>query len=133
MHKNAVKCCKNCKIYAKNAHDMHRNFSRIVRYQMKLWLYCDKKCFAEYKPKRVDYQKRLGESIRNAIIVPKLDADTSWTTDGIHAIASKHSTLKKHVGDYIKDVEKSNKTSTTTNNKDDKKEKFKKYAFHDGN
>ena len=90
--------------------------------------YCDKKCFAEYKPKRVDYQKRLGESIRNAIIVPKLDADTSWTTDGIHAIASKHSTLKKHVGDYIKDVEKSNKTSTnTTDNKDEKKEKFKKF------
>ena len=95
--------------------------------KVKPTIYCDKKCFAEYKPKRVDYQKRLGESIRNAIIVPKLDADTSWTTDGIHAIASKHSTLKKHVGDYIKDVEKSNKTSTTTNNKDDKKEKFKKF------
>jgi peptidoglycan hydrolase-like protein with peptidoglycan-binding domain len=95
--------------------------------KVKPTIYCDKKCFAEYKPKRVDYQKRLGESIRNAIIVPKLDADTSWTTDGIHAIASKHSTLKKHVGDYIKDVEKSNKTSTTTNNKDEKKEKFKKF------
>ena len=89
--------------------------------------YCDKKCFADYKPKRVDYQKRLAESIKNAIIIPKLDADTSWTKDGIHAMASKHKILKDHVENYIKNV-----NTEKTNDKDDRKEKinnfFQNYA-----
>lgn len=94
--------------------------------KVKPTIYCDKKCFANYKPKRVDYQKRLGESIRNAIIVPKLDADTSWTTDGIHAIASKHKIMKDHVDSYIKNI-KPTQSTTTTDKKDEKKEKFKKF------
>jgi hypothetical protein len=85
----------------------------------------DKKSFAEHKPKRVEYQKRLGESIKNATVVPTLDADNSWTNDGIHAIPSKHMVLKDYVENYIKDIKPTN--TTTTDNKEDNKEKFKRF------
>jgi peptidoglycan hydrolase-like protein with peptidoglycan-binding domain len=86
---------------------------------------CDKKCFTDLKTNRIEFQKKLEGSIKNAIIVPKLQADSSWTNDGIHATPSKHTILKDRVGEYIKDIKNTN--TTTTNNKNDNREKFKKF------
>lgn len=73
--------------------------------------YCDKECFRNFGPKRIEYQQKLGQSINNATIIPKLEADKSWSTDGIHAIPSKHNDLKSHVENNLnletKQVEKS--------------------------
>jgi hypothetical protein len=92
--------------------------------KVKPTIYCDKKCFENLKPKRVDYQQRLPQSISNAIFIPKLVGDTSWTNDGIHAVPSKHKLLKDHILSYITNI---NTDKTNTDIVDTQKEDFRKF------
>ena len=63
--------------------------------------YCDKECLKKFKPKRVEFQRKLENSIQNAIVVPPLIGDYSWTNDGIHVGGSKHKLLSSTVENYI--------------------------------
>lgn len=68
--------------------------------------YCDKECMIEYKQKRVNYQTQLADSIKNAVIIPKLEGEYSWTNDAIHAGRSGHILMKDHVNNTIGDFNK---------------------------
>jgi peptidoglycan hydrolase-like protein with peptidoglycan-binding domain len=97
--------------------------------KVKPTIYCDKKCFENFKPKRVDYQQRLPQAISNATFVPKLVGDTSWTNDGIHAVPAKHKLLKDLVSSYITNIKSSTKNTSKSNtdNTGEQKEQFKKF------
>jgi lysophospholipase L1-like esterase len=62
--------------------------------------YCDKSCMLKGRNKMIDFQKQLS-SISNAIIIPSVVGDESWTSDGIHPSSSKHQIMKSHVENYI--------------------------------
>jgi lysophospholipase L1-like esterase len=90
--------------------------------------YCDRECFKNFGPKRVEYQQKLGQSISNAKIIPKLEADKSWSTDGIHATASKHGNMKDHVEKYLDESQpKVEKQQQTTGKNEIVQKFFKRY------
>ena len=75
--------------------------------------YCDKECLKKFKPKRVEFQRKLESSIQNATIVPPLVGDYTWANDGIHVGGSKHKLLSSTVENYItKENTKPNKKTT---------------------
>jgi lysophospholipase L1-like esterase len=59
--------------------------------------YCDRPCMLKFKPKRVEYQKELGDTITGAKVVPKLVGAANWSIDGVHMGSSKHITMKDHI------------------------------------
>jgi hypothetical protein len=80
--------------------------------------YCDRECMINFKPKRVEYQAKLPNSINGAIIIPKLVGDISWSSDGVHVGSAKHKLMKDHVysnmGD-LKNIKVDTKTNSGTN------------------
>ena len=80
--------------------------------------YCDRECMINFKPKRVEYQAKLPNSINGAIIIPKLVGDISWSSDGVHVGSAKHKLMKDHVysnmGD-LKNITVDTKTNSDTN------------------
>lgn len=72
---------------------------------------CGRKCYEQVKQKRIDYQKKLEQSITNATIIPKLVGDETWATDGIHVGPSKHKLMK----DLVTKNLSQGKTTTNTN------------------
>jgi hypothetical protein len=77
--------------------------------------YCDKECLKKFKPKRVEFQRKLESSIQNATIVPPLVGDYTWANDGIHVGGSKHKLLSSTVENYITKGEVKNQKKSLIN------------------
>jgi len=62
--------------------------------------YCNKDCMKRGRENTINLQNQLS-SIRNAVIIPKIVGDSSWTIDGTHPKGSKHEVVKNMVEKYL--------------------------------
>lgn len=62
--------------------------------------FCNDLCMKKGRERMVEFQKKL-QGISNAEIIPIVDADSSWTNDGIHPGGSGHQAMASHVDSYL--------------------------------
>ena len=62
--------------------------------------YCDPDCMIKSRKRMIDFQKKL-KNIQNAVVIPKVKGDNSWTTDGTHPNGTAHQIMANHVENYI--------------------------------
>jgi lysophospholipase L1-like esterase/peptidoglycan hydrolase-like protein with peptidoglycan-binding domain len=67
---------------------------------MKPTSYCDSKCMKKGRENMIEFQKYL-KNITGAVIIPKIEGDTTWTSDGTHPSANRHIQMANYVEDYI--------------------------------
>jgi len=61
---------------------------------------CDLDCMKKGRDRMVEFQKQL-QTISDAVIIPVVVGNETWTTDGIHLPLSKNKILKDFVSNYI--------------------------------
>ena len=64
--------------------------------------FCDDLCMRKGRERMVEFQDRL-KNISNAVVIPIVQADSSWTSDGIHPGGSGHQTMANYVDSFLKD------------------------------
>lgn len=75
--------------------------------------YCDKPCMKKGRDRTSKLQKDLESQITGAVIIPTIEGNSKWTSDGIHPGGSQHQLMKNHVSGYISNkTNKSNKNTT---------------------
>jgi peptidoglycan hydrolase-like protein with peptidoglycan-binding domain len=72
-------------------------------------IYCDAECMVEKREKMIEFQKYL-KNLTNAVIIPKIVGDNSWTSDSTHPHAWAHKLMANHVEKYIDQSKESPKT-----------------------
>lgn len=63
--------------------------------------YCDKSCMKKCRDRMAQLQDDLESQITGAVIIPTIEGDEKWTSDGIHPGSAQHQSMKSHVNKYI--------------------------------
>lgn len=63
--------------------------------------FCDSLCMRKGRERMMEFQDRL-QNISGAIVIPVVQADSSWTNDGIHPGSSGHQTMANYVDSFLK-------------------------------
>jgi len=80
---------------------------------------CDQNCMYKARERMIKLQKDLSNEITGAVIIPTIEGNSKWTSDGIHPGGAQHQLMKNHVSGYISNkTNKSNKNTTKDEKKD---------------